>query len=291
MLFSDLAYQILANGAKQTNTDPRDYLVVFASESMLDPATTKGTPFHGFNTMGKQSAVDVGLDPDFWEWLPDLGAEDNMRASMQFFLENLRRYRRNGFANALDAYLFNFAPSIWATNAGPDTVIYQAPSAAYYANATMDNFPALSDLAQSEKIAFKNSKDIAAAAKLALERGGILKGKITLADLRAFLMRPGAQSIWQPHVDRLTELGLAPSTPYTLVSYPESGGYNPDVGWQDFAKQRQARGALAPAPSPEPGLVKSNALAWFVAGTVAAAAGVLWWYVRRRAIYARLESP
>lgn len=279
-LFSDLTYQILANGAKQTSTDPRDYLVVFASESMLDPSTTKGTPFHGFNTMGKQAAVNVGIDPDFWELLPDLGPEDNMRASMQFFLENLRRYRRNGFANALDAYLFNFAPSIWATNAGPDTVIYEAPSSAYYENATMDNYPALANYALANKIAFKTSKDVAATAKQALEQGGILKGKITVADLRAFLMRPGASAIWRPHVDRLTALGLAPSEPYERVAYQE---YNPDVGWQDFAKERQARagGALPPAPSPEPGLVKSNALAWFVAGTVAAAAGLLWWHVRQ----------
>lgn len=281
-LFSDLTYKILADSSKQMNTDPRDFLVVFASESALNPARTAGLPYRGFNAMGKNEAVEAGIDPDIWEMLPQLGDEDNMRASMQFFLSNLRKFHRNGFASPLDIYLFNFAVSMWLSNAGPDTVIYAAPSAAYYENASLDNYPALSTYAAENGIPFKNSKDIAAAAKIALRDSTILKGKITLADLRSFVVRPDLKSIWKPHVDRLTELGLAPSTPYKNVSLEED--YNPDRSWQDFANERQKRagGNLLTPASPEASIQETSWAAWGLAAGIATAVGVFFFWMNKQ---------
>lgn len=252
-IFSDAWYRQLAEGAKAINTDPRDLLVIFASESALNPASTRGTAFHGFNTMGKSGAVAAGIDPDLWERLPDETPEVNLAASLKFFDTNLRRYGRSGFANALDGYLFNYAPAIWQTRVSPDTTIYDTTKGdAYYHNATMDNFPVLVSYANSRGMPFRNVNDIKSAAIAALKEGGVLKGKITVNDLRLFVLRPSNKGVWFPHVQRLTALGLAPTKSVQSVSY---GGdeYNPDVPWSDFDRGRQERshGPMPSAPSPE----------------------------------------
>lgn len=260
-LFSDSFYLQLAESGKILDTDPRDLLVLFASETNLNPAATAGLPYHGFNTMSRDFAIANGVPGDVWDKLPTMSPEDNLHWSTIFFRNYLNSFKRSGFTSALDAYLANFSPAAWVKDVGFNSVIFRYTddnSYNYLENATIDN-PALYQYAKSKGLPFSNSKDIANAARTIIHERGvpndILKGTITVGDLQTFMLRPGLESIWGPHVKRYEELGLVAYAKSgslwkaAVTDYNSLAAYNPSIDEQEFKRRRQAAsgGSLQPA--------------------------------------------
>jgi hypothetical protein len=255
MVFSDAFYYQLAESGKTLNTDPRDLLVLFASETNLNPASTAGLPYHGFNTMNREFAIANGVPGDVWDKLPELSPEDNLKWSTVFFHNFLVSFKRNGFTSALDMYLANFSPAAWTKDVGFQSSIYYYDASNptskstndYLENATIDS-PQLYNYAKSKGLPFRNSKDIKAAAQLLISEQGIpntiLKGAITVGDLQRFMLRPGLDSIWGPHVKRFDELGLVAYSLKGTTWKPAAFDYgyveyNPGVDEDEFKRRRR----------------------------------------------------
>jgi hypothetical protein len=228
----DAFYLRLIQMARTIGAKPEDLIVVMASETNLDPGSTRGKPFRGLNTMGLSQAQSAGISADDWARLPDMTPTQNLDYSEKFFLYLLKSAGRNKFVNALDLYLSNAAFGIWVKPPiMPDTVMYGGgPGNPWASNYAMDNYPAGVGLTLDQARA---------------EIGHKLKGYVSVEDLRQFMLRSNVESTWKGAVKKLASIqaqaGLENSPDYSPVGYVQynpSGGYVPDTSYDEINAAR-----------------------------------------------------
>ena len=217
-LLDNTFYTKLINYAKQLNARPEDLLVVMASESGLNPASTKGMPYRGLTTLGWQPGfTDQFMTKDEWDRLADMPPSEAIDYSYKQFAQYMKMYGRKRWVNALDMYLANAAPDVWRRNNNTlDSVVYPYGSANWKANK------------------------------------GIIGGQerdILVKDLVSFLNRPGSKAIWSSAIRELNNFRLQAGLPsqggYTPVSFIE---YVPDFDIQDINAENTQSGIYVDKP-------------------------------------------
>lgn len=224
--------------AQRLGTKPEDLLWVWASETGFDPTLSGGsrtisTLMHG--------VVPELLTEAEWTSLPTLSPQQQLPYIERFYkLLHDRYLGGRGFQDTFEAYLANAAPSLLRRDGryNQATTMYGDPNAPasgmWLTNWPMDNFP----IARQQASARSAKLDLPFGQQLVSE--GLLKGWITLNDLKSFMVRGDVVTIANDAVNRLhaAQAGTAVAlegtaqsggiTPAAYVNAGEPGGFAPD---------------------------------------------------------------
>jgi hypothetical protein len=198
-------YAALIPMAQRLGTKPEDLLWVWASETGFDPtlagdSRTISTLMHGVVAGGL-------LTQSEWDSLPTLTATQQLPFIERFYKLLTSKYIGRGFQDTFEAYLANAAPGLLRHDGqyNPATTMYGDPDApahtiAWDANWPMDSYPAASKAAAARGI---SGAAFNKAFGQQLVSEGLLRGWITLGDLKNFMLRPGVSSFANDAVRQL----------------------------------------------------------------------------------------
>lgn len=239
---------------------PEDFIWIWSSETGLDPTLSGGA--RTISTLLHSGVVPSLLSESEWASLPSLSAADQLPFIARFYQQIHDRYLAGRkLQDAFEVYLANAAPGLLRYDGryNAQTVMYGSPQepagSVWAANWPMDNFPVASQQAAARKVAL--SLDLGKT----LVSEGLLKGWISLGDLRSFGMRQGHgdianQAINQYH-QTLLRASQSASPPSASVVVPASyvpvgtpGGYQPDFSksFSDPSAPVDVRVAAPPSP-------------------------------------------
>lgn len=265
VVLSDGFFAYLIPMASRIGSRPEDVLVVLSSESGLNPASTKGMPYHGLNTIGANEALGIGLTAQEWADIPTMTPEQNLPIVEKYYTALLSKVGRKGFANALDLYLSNAGYGIWALgHIDPNQVMYPAGSA-WNGNYALDNYPA----AVGKTLAQAN----------AMVQSGDLKGYISVDDLRRFMLRDNVKPIWKTAVkglyDYMAVAGISrPGGVYQPASV-STPSYEPGTSYDDINAMHAGGRAPPQSGAGSVPVSQSSGLSWWQWLLVAAGGGLV----------------
>jgi len=201
-------YRDLDAFGQRTGVRPEDALYVWASESQFDPTLSGNS--RTFSTLMKYVAVPRYMSEEVWEHLPRMTHREQLPyIEAAIFTPAKRIIGNRPFNSAFEVYLANAAQGLLrADGAYSDaTPMYVGPN--YPDNWTMDNFPAgvpafQAWLAESRGRGGPTSLRAAYAVADDLIQRGVLKGYVSLGDLREF-----AKRMMTPANKRIAEQAIA----------------------------------------------------------------------------------
>lgn len=195
--YTDLAVYARAWGIK-----PEDALWIWSSETGLDPSGSGSA--RTISTLLHDGVVPSLLNQNEWDSLPTLTARQQLPFIDRYYtLIHSKYLLGRAFQDTFEVYLANAAPGLLRTDGryNAQSVMYGSPdepgNSTWLANWPMDNYPRGVQAAQSQKLPLNTDT-----AKLLLSQG-VLKGYITLGDLRSFGMRQANYAIANDAINRL----------------------------------------------------------------------------------------
>lgn len=241
---------------------PEDFLWIWSSETGLDPTLSGNS--RTISTLMHDGVVPSLLTQAEWDSLPQLSAADQLPFIQRYYQQIHDKYLFRKFQDTFEVYLANAAPGLIRPDGkyNAATVMYGSPqtpaNAVWAANWPMDNYPRALQEAQSRGV------------KLSIDFGkqlvseGLLKGWISLGDLRAFGMRQANAAIANDAITKYHDNLLqaknqgnttVPATylatvPNSYVPAGAPGGYAPDFSksFSDPTAPVDTRVAASPSP-------------------------------------------
>ncbi len=201
-------YRDLDAFGQRNGVRPEDALYVWASESQLDPALSGDA--RTFSTLMKYVAVPRYMSQEVWDHLPSMTHREQLPyVEAAIFAPAKRIIGNRPFNSAFEVYLANAAQGLLRAdgNYNDDTPMYVGRN--YPDNWTMDNFPAGVPAFQAwyaEARGRGAPTNLRAAYSVAddLIKRGVLKGYVSLGDLRNF-----AKRMMTPQNRRIAEEAIA----------------------------------------------------------------------------------
>lgn len=223
-------YDAVIPMALRLGSKPEDLLWIWASETGYDPAL-KGES-RTISTLMHSGVVPSLLTEAEWGVLPALSPTDQLPFVERYYKVIHDRYLGRGFQDAFEAYLANAGPGMLRRDGqyNQASVLYgdpNEPAAGVWANNyPMDNFPVARQ--QATKRGVELTLDFAKQ----LVSEGLLKGWITLGDLKNFMMRGDVVALANDAIKRLHDerAQLQMQVILTPAGYmpPSSAPYTPD---------------------------------------------------------------
>jgi hypothetical protein len=248
-------YQGVIAMAGRLGSKPEDLLWVWASESGFNPNPDPTGASRTISTL-MHPVVDAGiLTQAEWDSLPGLTATQQLPFIERYYTKLRNDYIGRKFQDTFETYLANAAPGLLRHDGqyNPATTMYGDPNApahtsAWSSNWPMDNFPAASNTASSRGISGSAfNKEFA----LLLVSEGVLKGWITLGDLKSFMMRGGVAPLANAAIAQLRLVQTGVTTAAYSSSADES--YAPSFGPSFSNPNAPVDVRVAPAvPTPRP---------------------------------------
>ena len=226
-------YQAVIAMAGRLGSKPEDLLWVWASETGFNPNPDPTGAARTISTL-MHPVVDAGiLTQAEWDSLPTLSATAQLPFIERYYKKLRDDYIGRKFQDTFETYLANAAPGLLRHDGqyNPATTMYGDPNApahtsAWSFNWPMDNFPAASNAASARGISGSAfNKEFG----LQLVSEGLLKGWITLGDLKSFMLRGGVAPIANAAI---AQLKLAQAGGVTTAGYSSSAeeSYSPSFG-------------------------------------------------------------
>lgn len=248
-------YQGVIAMAGRIGSKPEDLLWVWASESGYNPVPDPSGASRTISTL-MHPVVDAGiLTQSEWDSLPSLSATDQLPFIERYYKKLRDDYIGRNFKDTFETYLANAAPGLLRHDGqyNPATTMYGDPNApahtsAWSSNWPMDNFPAASNAASVRGIS-GSAFNKAFAEQLVSE--GLLKGWITLGDLKSFMLRGGVSPLANAAI---AQLRLAQAAARTVAYSPSADEtYNPSFDQSFSNPDAPVDTRVAPAtPTPRP---------------------------------------
>ncbi len=239
--YTDLAARFTAFGK------PEDFLWIWSSETGLDPTLSGAS--RTISTMMHDGVVPSLMTQAEWDSLPTLSAKDQLPFIQRYYQVIHDKYLFRRFQDTFEVYLANAAPGLLRPDGKYSalTVMYGNPqtpaNAVWAANWPMDNYP----VAPQQAAARKAAMDLTLGKTLVSE--GLLKGWISLSDLKNFGLRQGNSAIANDAIKRYKDANAALQTIAFDPSDGSAGGYAPDFSksFSDASASPDTR--VAPQPS------------------------------------------
>lgn len=246
--------------APRAGAKPEDLLWVWASEMSFNPSSPGKARTISALT---HAVVPSLLTESEWQSLPTLSATEQLSFIERYFRQIHDQYLGRTFQDTFELYLANAAPGLLRRDGqyNAATVMYGNPDApagnVWASNWPLDNFPAARRQAALRGVPL--SLDFG---KLLVSEG-VLKGWITLGDLRSFMQRPDVAVVAGDAIRRLrderAQLQMqAVLEPASYVAPAPVAPYAPDAS-RSFGNPRapiDTRVApAAPSAASLPGLV------------------------------------
>lgn len=224
-------YQATVALGTALGSKPEDLLWVWASETGYD--TTLSGESRTMSTLMHTGVVPSLLTEAEWQSLPSLSAAQQV-PFIQRYYQKLKQSYLGGraFQDTFEVYLGNAAPGLLRTDGkyNPKTVMYGDPnqpgSDVWAQNWPMDNYPVAVQQAQARGAAI--SLDFGRQ----LLSEGLLKGWLTLGDLKAFMLRPSVGVYANPAIQNLKSVQAGAGV--ANASYTPTANWTPN-GDQSFA--------------------------------------------------------
>jgi len=265
-------YQATQSLAQALGSKPEDLLWVWASETGYDP--TLSGESRTISTLMHTGVVPSLLTEAEWQSLPTLTPAQQIPFIQRYYQKLVSSYLGGrAFQDTFEAYLGNAAPGLLRVDGkyNPKTVMYGDPnqpgSDVWAQNWPMDNYPVASQQAQARGAAI--SLDFGRQ----LLSEGLLKGWLTLGDLKAFMLRPSVGVFANPAIQNLHSVqagaGVANASYNPSSSSSTTGAAwtpNGDQSFSDPNAPIDTRVAPA-APTPRP---------LFALSEIALVAGAAW---------------
>lgn len=188
-----LFYVDLEAFGQRTGTRPEDALFIWASESGLDPSLSGNS--RTFSTLMHYVAVPGLMSEDVWQRLPSMTHREQLPwIETGIYAPAHRVLGGRRFNSTFEVYLANAAPALLRTDGvySDATPMYVGNN--YPDNWTMDNYPAGvaaygTWAADARSRGQKQSLRAAYSVAEDLISKGVLKGYVSLGDLKAFAKR------------------------------------------------------------------------------------------------------
>ncbi len=214
-------YTAVISMAQRLSSKPEDLLWIWASETAFNPTLDGG--FRTISTLS-HAVVDSGLLTQAeWDTLPTLTATQQLPFIERFYKVFTSRYLGGrGYEDAFEAYLGNAAPGLLRPDGqyNLSTTMYGDPNQPAHTGTWRDNWP-------MDSFPVARQQGASRGVKLTLPFGeqlvseGLLRGWITLGDLKSFMVRSDVVAIAQAAIQRLraaqagTAYVAASDVPYT----------------------------------------------------------------------------
>jgi hypothetical protein len=251
-------YQGVIAMAQRLGSKPEDLLWVWASETAFNPNPDPSGNSRTISTL-MHAVVDQGLLTQAeWDSLPTLTPAQQLPYIERYYKLLRDKYIGRNFRDTFETYLANAAPGLLRPDGqyNAQTTMYGDPNApahtsAWSFNWPMDNYPAAATAAAARGISGK-AFNKSFAEQLVSE--GLLKGWITLGDLKNFMLRPGVSSIANAAIAQLKTAQTGGVTPAGYSPSAEEP-YSPSFGQSFGNPNAPVDTRIAPAfPTPRPAL-------------------------------------
>lgn len=227
-------YSAVVPMAQRLDSKPEDLLWVWASETGFKSTDTGEA--RTISTLMHSGVVPSLLTQAEWDSLPTLGAAGQLPYIERFYKVLHDRYLGGrGFQDTFEAYLANAGPGLLRRDGqyNPNTTLYGNPDApmsgSWSFNWPMDNYPVARQEAASRGVAMT----VEFGRQLVSE--GLLKGWITLGDLKNFMLRSDVTPIANDAIKRLHDAQAqaemqAILTPVSYTTSAPSAPFVPSFG-------------------------------------------------------------
>ena len=251
-------YQGVIAMAGRLGSKPEDLLWVWASETAFNPNPDPSGNSRTISTL-MHAVVDQGLLTQAeWDSLPNLTPAQQLPYIERYYKLLRDRYIGRNFQDTFETYLANAAPGLLRRDGqyNAQTTMYGDPNApahtmAWSYNWPMDNYPVASTAAAARGV---SGAAFNKAFGETLVSEGLLKGWITLGDLKSFMLRAGVSSLANAAI---AQLKLAQAGGVTTAGYSSSAEetYTPSFGSSFGNPNAPVDTRVAPAaPTPRPAL-------------------------------------
>jgi hypothetical protein len=224
LFYSDLDAMSQRVGAKS-----EDLLWVWSSETQLNPATDWQGASRTISTLMKNVVVPVPIDTGTWDRFPTMSAREQLPYIEKAVYGPAHARLGRAFRSTFETYLVNAAPGLLRSDGAYSEASPMYVGSNYPDNWTMDNYPRGVSAAQADGVKLVSLRATYPYAQKLVAQG-VLKGYVSLGDLRTFAARlPTSGGVLGEALGYLRALRAHPDQTYIQASATTPAcSYTPD---------------------------------------------------------------